>query len=423
MPKSLKDIVGSRAGRNVSKDELGILGDLKVNKKEDPAGNKDDVFNASKVPAEATLQKADPGMRHGYRTLKASGKAYEETVIEQKKKKSLPPEDDRNVNDKGYGYSAGAKGGNGSAVSEKTNEEAEQVDEVSSALLHRAFQKAKKNAGWLMPGDKGVGDKAWNRAKKFQKAGMAKQEKERAQKKTSQRNEDVELDEAKACNMTNEGTFCEMHGMKACPKTNISELSSDTLKSYKEKSLFAKDKSPRQSFNRLVGYARASRKIDAKKNNEDVEYIYEIGDTPGGKKVLGNYIKRSAQSATSAAYNAGTTKSAEPGAKAHLDKERKRKVGIGQAVARITREDVDYEGEMAKTQLKALSAKASALASMMSDNQQLEAWVQSKLTNAKHDIDAVHDYLTYGEPTKEDAPNDPLMTFPGMNVDTAFGRV
>ena len=47
-------------------------------------------------------------------------------------------------------------------------EEVEQIDEVSSKLLHRAFVKARDNAGWLIPGDKGKGDKAWNRARKFQ---------------------------------------------------------------------------------------------------------------------------------------------------------------------------------------------------------------------------------------------------------------
>ena len=66
-------------------------------------------------------------------------------------------------------------------VTHTTNEE--NVNEVSSALLHRAFQKAKKNASWLMPGDKGVGDKAWNRARKFRDAGVAKEKQERAAKK------------------------------------------------------------------------------------------------------------------------------------------------------------------------------------------------------------------------------------------------
>ena len=60
--------------------------------------------------------------------------------------------------------------------------EEHEVNEVSSALLHRAFQKAKKNAGWLVPGDNGKGDKAWNRAKKFRDAGVKKQEQERKKK-------------------------------------------------------------------------------------------------------------------------------------------------------------------------------------------------------------------------------------------------
>jgi hypothetical protein len=64
----------------------------------------------------------------------------------------------------------------------KTNEEAEQVDEVSSALLYRAKQSAQKKAGWLMPGDGGKGDKAWNRVKKFRDAGVAKEKQEKAVK-------------------------------------------------------------------------------------------------------------------------------------------------------------------------------------------------------------------------------------------------
>jgi hypothetical protein len=59
-------------------------------------------------------------------------------------------------------------------------EEVEQVDEISSALLHRAKQAAQKKAGWLMPGDKGKGDKAWNRVKKFRDAGVAKEKKEKS---------------------------------------------------------------------------------------------------------------------------------------------------------------------------------------------------------------------------------------------------
>jgi hypothetical protein len=60
------------------------------------------------------------------------------------------------------------------------NEEVEQVDEISSAMLYRAKQAAQKKAGWLMPGDKGKGDKAWNRVKKFRDAGVAKEKKEKS---------------------------------------------------------------------------------------------------------------------------------------------------------------------------------------------------------------------------------------------------
>jgi hypothetical protein len=81
--------------------------------------------------------------------------------------------------DKNYGTSE-------PKVKAVTREETEQVDEVSSALLHRAFQKAKKDAGWLMPGDKGPGDKAWNRAKKFRDAGLKKQDQERKSKNVSE---------------------------------------------------------------------------------------------------------------------------------------------------------------------------------------------------------------------------------------------
>jgi hypothetical protein len=77
----------------------------------------------------------------------------------------------------------------------------------------------------------------------------------------------------------------------------------------------------------------------------------------------------------------------------------------------------DAEGEMAKTQLRALASKASDLVNMMQDNQDLESWVQSKITAAKHDIDAIHDYLIHREKPVEGV--DTAMQFPHVNVDNA----
>lgn len=56
-------------------------------------------------------------------------------------------------------------------------------------------------------------------------------------------------------------------------------------------------------------------------------------------------------------------------------------------------EEKDYEGEMARSELKTLADRANELASMIKDDDQLEAWVQSKITKAEDYINSVYDYL------------------------------
>jgi len=62
-------------------------------------------------------------------------------------------------------------------------------------------------------------------------------------------------------------------------------------------------------------------------------------------------------------------------------------------------EEGDHEISMAQGELKAISAKATELANMLStksdDTDELEAWVQSKITKAKDYISSVSDYLTH----------------------------
>lgn len=86
----------------------------------------------------------------------------------------------------------------------------------------------------------------------------------------------------------------------------------------------------------------------------------------------------------------------------------------------------DESAEMAKAQLKALAAKANALADQMSDDLMVEPWVQSKIAIAKDYVTTVHDYMTYGEHGKdkenEQTGPDTPMTFPGMSVDVNTGR-
>jgi hypothetical protein len=49
---------------------------------------------------------------------------------------------------------------------------------------------------------------------------------------------------------------------------------------------------------------------------------------------------------------------------------------------------------MARAQLQMIAQRASALADMMKDDTQLEAWVQSKITTAEDYVTTVHDYMT-----------------------------
>jgi len=61
---------------------------------------------------------------------------------------------------------------------------------------------------------------------------------------------------------------------------------------------------------------------------------------------------------------------------------------------RTVKEEADYEGQMARAQLQMIAQRASALADMMIDDMQLEAWVQSKITTAEDYVTTVHDYMT-----------------------------
>ena len=57
--------------------------------------------------------------------------------------------------------------------------------------------------------------------------------------------------------------------------------------------------------------------------------------------------------------------------------------------------EIDYEGEMAKSDLLKMKKYAMALCDMIDDETQLEAWVQAKLTKASDYMSAVYHYLDY----------------------------
>jgi len=57
------------------------------------------------------------------------------------------------------------------------------------------------------------------------------------------------------------------------------------------------------------------------------------------------------------------------------------------------KEEKDYEGQMARAQLQIIAKRATALVEMITDEMELEAWVQSKITNAEDYVTTVHDYM------------------------------
>ena len=58
--------------------------------------------------------------------------------------------------------------------------------------------------------------------------------------------------------------------------------------------------------------------------------------------------------------------------------------------------EIDQEGRMAKRQLSDIADYAAELSQMLSNETQLEAWVQSKLTKAADYIKTVKHYVEYG---------------------------
>ena len=64
-------------------------------------------------------------------------------------------------------------------------------------------------------------------------------------------------------------------------------------------------------------------------------------------------------------------------------------------IKKSIKEEADYEGEMAKSELRNLIQNAQELMNSLDDDTQLEAWVQSKITKANDYLNSVTQYLGY----------------------------
>jgi hypothetical protein len=90
------------------------------------------------------------------------------------------------------------------------------------------------------------------------------------------------------------------------------------------------------------------------------------------------------------------------------DKEESMKKAAQDAKTSV-KEELDYEGEMAKSELYRLMQNAQELMSSLDDDTQLEAWVQSKITKAADYLNSVTQYLAY-QNTKQ-GPTDERLDY------------
>jgi len=67
--------------------------------------------------------------------------------------------------------------------------------------------------------------------------------------------------------------------------------------------------------------------------------------------------------------------------------------------------EYDYEGDMAKTQLRAMVDQAEDLIEKFGDNENLPEWVQNKITKASDYIKDVYSYME-GQEKEDDEEDD-----------------
>ena len=119
---------------------------------------------------------------------------------------------------------------------------------------------------------------------------------------------------------------------------------------------------------------------------------------------LGSYAKKASKSAAGSAREAGKLGRANPRHRQVVKKTGKRLNYIDKAVDKMTKEsqvtegvldDIDDDGFMAKRQLYDLAKHAVALHRMIQDTDDLEPWVQAKITKAADYIGTIQEYLEY----------------------------
>jgi len=295
------------------------------------------------------------------------------------------------------------------AKGKSKNEEVEQQDEAMShqaatTMKHipnpsPALKKAAKD---IKPGIAGYRDRI-----DMLKAGGVKEEPEQVEEAAN-----AAQQAAIAINMKKQGKKPKHMGEDV---EQIDELSKSTLGSYVKKATsdavvsrkIGTDFEHRASRAKSSSMKGASTRLSDRFNNMSKKRQSGVG------KAVERLTKEDFESVEEGIMNAVKNLAAKAGkaltggSDEDQRKDLQRKMGVPQTGKKPMKEGTvsekfyDEEGEMVSAQLRSIVAKANAMLAKLSDDTELEAWVQAKVTTAEDSITCVHDHLMYGKDTTE----------------------
>ncbi len=206
-------------------------------------------------------------------------------------------------------------------------------------------------------------------------------------------------------------------------KEPVTELSNELLGRYK-KAAGASASAADAKGDMATGNKRFSGIIKATKkqfNNDMKTEEVELEEAKGLAGMSLDQLKQEHDKVKSRIETEGKSKMISMN---HPLSQRARSIRLHMAIKQnaALKEEVDDEGKMAKGQLMRMVNQASALATMMEDNKQLDGWVQSKLTMASDYLDSVHDYLMHNKQDVDEMEEETVVETKGAPEGFHFTR-
>ncbi len=281
-------------------------------------------------------------------------------------------------------------------VGRQYNEEVEQIDEIHGAYIAALA---------AMPAAAYVGAKLGNKISDYQdKKRKEKANADLAAVKARRDAKKMKKEEVEQINEVDSKTLASF--LKKNPGYKI-----DT-RSTKERIAASKEKSANQMKRGEPTKMAPASKADVDKQIAKSYSQHKPGQYVGDSVELdGEPIVEAKKSATvrwqEALQKVKKQREEEEARKAANEKRALEPKKQGVAEAKDPRE-YDYEGDMAKTQLRSIIANSQAVHDMLKDTTNLAEWVQSKITKAEDYISTVADYMTaeVNEAKQEDDDED-----------------